>query len=167
MADKQHSALTGASLHEPKGVAAAAVDTVYAADGAGSGTHRKITHASMDKTSVKNVNLIYLVYELVDISTAGSTWLAIPLAGKVTKIFSVIDGAIATADCALTFEIAGTLVTGGGITITQSGSAAGDIDNSTPTAANVLTVGQPIEIITDGASTNAINATLTFEIDIT
>lgn len=38
MANVEHSALTGASLHEPKGVAAAAVDTVYVADGAGSGT---------------------------------------------------------------------------------------------------------------------------------
>ncbi len=33
----QHSALTGAELHEPKGAAAAAVDKVYVSDGAGSG----------------------------------------------------------------------------------------------------------------------------------
>lgn len=35
MAD--HASLTGASLHEPKGVASAAANTVYIADGAGSG----------------------------------------------------------------------------------------------------------------------------------
>jgi len=167
MADKQHNALTGASLHEPKGVAAASIDTLYAANGAGSGTHRKVTHASMDKTSVKNVNLIYLPYELVDVSTAGSTWLPCPLAGKITRIWSILHGAIATADVDLTFEIGGTLVTNGIITIAFSGSAAGDEDNSTPTAANVLTAGQGIEIITDGQSTNAINATLVFEIDVT
>jgi len=167
MADKQHNALTGSSLHEPKGVAAASIDTLYAADGAGSGAHRKITHASMDKTSVKNVNLVYLTYELVDISTAGSTWLPVPLAGKITKIRSVLHGAIASVDCGLTFEIGGTLVIGGAITIAFSGSAAGDEDNSTPTALNVLTVGQAIEIITDGASTNAVNASLVFEIDVT
>ena len=34
----QHSALTGADLHEPKGVAAASAGTVYIADGVGSGS---------------------------------------------------------------------------------------------------------------------------------
>lgn len=34
----EHNTLTGADLHEPKGVAAATIDQVYIADGAGSGT---------------------------------------------------------------------------------------------------------------------------------
>lgn len=38
MANVAHAALTGASLHEPKGVASADVGTVYVADGAGSGS---------------------------------------------------------------------------------------------------------------------------------
>lgn len=167
MVDKQHNAMTGASLHEPKGVAAATADHIYAADGAGGGAHRKVTHASMDKTSVKNVNLIYLEHKLLDISTAKSEWMVCPLAGKITKIWTVIDGAIATGDADLTFEIGGTLVTGGLITVAFSGSAAGDVDSSAPTALNVLTVGQPIEIITDGVSTNAVDVSLVFEIDIT
>lgn len=166
MANKQHNALTGASLHEPKGVAAASADFIYAAGGSGSGTHRKVTHASMDKTSVKNVNLIYLTYEINDVSTGKSMWLACPKAGSITKIWSVLHGTIATADVDLTFEIGGTLVTNGIITIAFSGSVAGDLDNSTPSAANVLTAGQAIEIITDGQSTNSINVTLTFEIDV-
>jgi len=37
MADVEHRDLDGADLHEPKDVATAASDTVYAADGAGSG----------------------------------------------------------------------------------------------------------------------------------
>lgn len=37
MANVQHAALTTTELHEPKGAAAASVDTVYIADGAGSG----------------------------------------------------------------------------------------------------------------------------------
>ncbi len=167
MADKQHNALTGASLHEPKGVAAASADNLYAADGAGSGTHRKVTHASMDKTSVKNVNLIYLQYEIVDVSTAKSFWMPCPLAGKITKIWSALHGTIATGDTDLTFEIAGTLVTGGLITLTAAGSVAGDLDDSSPSAANVLTAGQAIEIITDGVSTNTVAASLVFEIDVT
>lgn len=42
MAQVQHSALTGSQLHEPKGAAAASVDTVYVSDGAGSGSWRKV-----------------------------------------------------------------------------------------------------------------------------
>ena len=38
----EHSTLTGASLHEPKGVAAAAANRVYVSDGAGSGSWAQI-----------------------------------------------------------------------------------------------------------------------------
>lgn len=38
MANVAHASLTGAELHEPKGAAAAALGTVYVADGAGSGS---------------------------------------------------------------------------------------------------------------------------------
>jgi hypothetical protein len=38
MANVQHSALTGAELHEPKGAAAATSKQIYISDGAGSGT---------------------------------------------------------------------------------------------------------------------------------
>ena len=37
MANVSHAALTGSNLHEPKGVAEASANTVYRADGAGSG----------------------------------------------------------------------------------------------------------------------------------
>ena len=38
-----HSALTGSNLHEPKGIAAAAVNKAYISDGAGSGAWQKLT----------------------------------------------------------------------------------------------------------------------------
>ncbi len=38
MANVAHSTLTGANLHEPKGVASATAGTIYVADGAGSGS---------------------------------------------------------------------------------------------------------------------------------
>ena len=41
MPDVQHSALTGAEQHEPKGADSASVDTQYISDGAGSGTWKK------------------------------------------------------------------------------------------------------------------------------
>ncbi len=149
-----HKDLTGAALHEPKGIASAAVDTVYVADGAGSGSFQ-------NKTKYTTLN-----FKFEDISTARSEWIVCPLAGDVRKIWSVIDGAITGADCVFTFEIAGVLITGSTLTITQSGSAAGDIDSATPSAAKTLTAGQAIEIISDGGSTGAIDATFSFEIEV-
>ena len=55
-----------------------------------------------------------------------------------------------TADAAFTFEIGGTAVTGGAITVAQSGSAAGDVDTAEPTAANRVEEDGTIEMITDG-----------------
>jgi hypothetical protein len=43
MANVEHSALTGANLHEPKGVAAAAANLVYVSDGAASGDWAEVT----------------------------------------------------------------------------------------------------------------------------
>ena len=53
MATTPHSGLTGANLHEPKGVAAAAVDKVYISDGAGSGSFAKI---GANQITAKEVN---------------------------------------------------------------------------------------------------------------
>lgn len=50
MTTKAHSTLTGADLHEPKGIAAAAANKVYVSDGAGSGTWQKITASELDGT---------------------------------------------------------------------------------------------------------------------
>lgn len=45
MANVEHSALTGSSLHEPKGVAAASANTVYVADGAASGSWTTVSNS--------------------------------------------------------------------------------------------------------------------------
>lgn len=50
MSNVAHSTLTGANLHEPKGVAAATVDKVYVSDGAGSGAWQKITASQLTGT---------------------------------------------------------------------------------------------------------------------
>jgi len=55
-------------------------------------------------------------------------------------------------------------VTGGGITVTQSGSAAGDVDSATPSGANYVAEGQAIEMITDGGSSTACECIITFVI---
>jgi len=161
----QHSAITDPNIHEAKGASTASANTVCIADGAGATSFAKVGPSNIQ--AVNNVNKIYLTATFVDISTASSQYIVCPLAGVISKIYSVIDGAITTANCGLSFEIANVAVTNGNITITQSGSAAGDVDSSTPTAARTLTAGQAIEMISDGASNTTVNAKITFEIDVT
>jgi hypothetical protein len=161
-----HKDLTGAALHEPKGVASASAHNVYVANGSGSGTWEKVDKDAINTSSVKNLNKIYLTYTIPDISTGGSHFVVTPIAGDINKIYSTINNAITSANCGLTFEIGGTAVTNGAITIAHSGSAAGTVDSSTPSGQKTLTAGQAIEIITDGASSTTCRATITFELDV-
>ena len=55
-------------------------------------------------------------------------------------------------------------MTNGGITVAHSGSAAGTVDSSEPTAANRVEEDGTIEIITDGGSTGAKKCLITFVI---
>ena len=113
---------------------------------------------------MRTLNDYFLTSKITTISTAGSTFVPVPDGGTIIKIFTSIKNAISSANAGLSFEIGGTAVTGGGITVTQSGSAAGDVDTSTPTAANDVAEEGTIEMITDGASSNAIVLYITFVI---
>jgi hypothetical protein len=62
-------------------------------------------------------------------------------------------------------EINGTAVTGVSVTITQSGSAAGDVDSGEPTAVTYVNEGDSIEFISDGASSTTAPATFTAVIE--
>ena len=110
---------------------------------------------------MRTLNDYFLSVKLSDVSTAGSAYVVAPDNGKIIKIYSVLGGAIATADAAITTEINGVAVTGGAITIATSSSAAGDVDSAEPTAANSVQEGDVIEIITNGASTNTVPAEFT------
>jgi len=111
----------------------------------------------------------FITVRIDDVSTAGSAWVVPGFRGRIVKMHSVIDGAIATADATITVEIGGTAVSGAALTITQSGSAAGDIDTAEVAAGSTNTF-QPsdaLEVITDGASTNTVTAMITFELAAT
>lgn len=118
------------------------------------------TKQTKEKT-MRTLNDYFLTVKMDDVSTAGSVYVVAPDGGKIIKIQSVIDGAIATADAGITTEINGVAVTGGAITIANASSAAGDVDSAEPTAANSVEEGDVIEIITDGASANTVAATFT------
>ena len=111
---------------------------------------------------MRTLNDYFLTSTIADISTASSTFVPVPDGGKVIKIITALQGAIGTANAAITFEIGGVAITGGAITVTQSGSAAGDIDTAEPTAANDVAEDGSIEMITDGASSNTIKLVVTF-----
>ena len=113
---------------------------------------------------MRTLNDYFLTSKITTISTAGSTFVPVPDGGTIIKIFTAIKNAISSANAALTFEIGGVAVTGGGITVTQSGSAAGDVDTAEPTAANEVAEDGTIEMITDGASSNTIKLNVTFVI---
>lgn len=81
-----------------------------------------------------------------------------PVAGEVSKIWSVIDGALATGNATLTGKINASAITNGAVTITQAASAAGDIDSATPTAAKTIAVGDILSFTVGGTNTNAVIA---------
>ena len=113
---------------------------------------------------MRTLNDYFLTSKITNISASGSTFVPVPDGGKVIKIITALQGAIGTANGGISFEIGGTAITGGGITVTQSGSAAGDVDTAEPTAANVVLEDGTIEMITDGASSNAVKLNVTIVI---
>ena len=111
---------------------------------------------------MRTLNDYFITSKITTISTAGSTFVPIPDGGRVIKIITSIKNAITTADAALTWEIGGVAMTDSAITVTQSGSAAGDVDTSEPTALNTVSEDGTIEMITDGASATACECVVTF-----
>lgn len=102
---------------------------------------------------------------IADVSTGGSTFSEPALyTGEIVEIYSTLGAAITVGDAALSFELEGVAITGGGITIATAGSAPGDVDSATPTAARTITKGNNIEQITDGGSTTAAASELTYKV---
>lgn len=75
-----------------------------------------------------------------------------PVAGTISKIYSVINGALTTGDATLTGKIGAVAITNGAITVTQAASAAGDVDVATPTAARTVAVGDVISVTVGGTN---------------
>ena len=113
---------------------------------------------------MRTLNDYFLTSKITNISASGSTFVPVPDGGRVIKIITSIKNAISSANAALSWEIGGTAITGGGITITQSGSAAGDVDTAEPTAANDVLEDGTIEMISDGGSSTACECVVTFVI---
>jgi len=136
----EHSTLTGAELHEPKGADSANAGEVYVSDGAGSGDW------------FPREDIYYGVIE--DVSTAETVYIPVANAGTVAKVTTVLEGAIGTADSTITVKnAAGSSM--GTLTIAYTSSAAGDVDTLAPASNNTVSGNDAITIETDGASTTA------------
>jgi len=127
------------------------------------GTKITATAAEINKLDGYDPQIEYITTQVDDLSSASTTYVVMP-ACTVTKAWSVIHGTIDN-DTTLTLKNnGGTSMTDGAITITASGSAAGDIDSCTPSDNNTFTEGQVLQIACDGASTSAVRATITIKI---
>lgn len=143
MANVNHSTLTDPYLHEPKGVAAASSGDVYVANGSGSGSW----------TAKETLIELSLEGYLEDVSAVETVYVPVPFAGTVSKVLTVLEGSISSADSTVTVKnSAGTSM--GTLTIANSGSAAGDVDVLLPSSNNTVTADSFITVESDGASTN-------------
>ncbi len=143
MANVNHSSLTDPYLHEPKGVATATSGDVYVANGSGSGAW----------TAKQTLIELSIEGYLEDVSSVEKVYVPIPFAGTVSKVLTVLEAAISSSNSIVTVKnSAGSSM--GTLTITASGSAAGDIDTLAPTSNNTVTADSFITIESDGGSTN-------------
>lgn len=115
--------------------------------------------------SATEINTYVVSLDIADGSAEGVYYVVCPHAGTISKIWTVIDGAVSTADITVTAAIGATGVTNGVVTIATAASGAGDIDSATPTAANTVTAGQAVNFtVTGGGSGGSPRVHLAMEI---
>jgi len=133
----------------------------------GSGNDNKyIFGGSVETATGQSLKEVYLTVDMTNISSAAVVYLPSPVAGTITKITTIINGAIATANAILTGRIGSTAITSGAVTIPFSGSAAGQVNSTTPTALNTVVAGNNINFTANNASTNTVRATIVVQITL-
>lgn len=123
------------------------------------------TAAAARTTLGGGANKIPLTVTATTLVGTGVYRVVTPVAGTVTKIYSVIDGALTTGNATLTGKIGTTAITDGALTITQAGSAAGDVDSATPSALNTVSAGDVLSVTVGGTNDAAVSAKVTFLIE--
>jgi hypothetical protein len=109
---------------------------------------------------------VFLTLDVASLSGTGVYRLPSPATGTVTKLWSITKGALTTGDATLTLVI-GNDSTNGVVTITQAGSAAGDIDSAVPTDFNTVAAGDKLSMQVGGSNGAAVGATVIIEITTT
>lgn len=158
-----HKDLTGADLHEPKGIDSASVNTVYLANGTGGGAWGQIPSSTIDPTTVKNLNREQMFGLFFDIGTAGSRYLGFAKPVRLVKVVAVPQSATAGAATVLTLRNdAGTSM--GTINI-PNGAPAGMIFTLSPASNNTFVADTKLQIDSDGGTSTNTNMQFTFELE--
>jgi hypothetical protein len=94
--------------------------------------------------------------QMADVSATTSAFAPAPVGGKIVRGYSVLGGAITSADATWTLEINGVAATGT-CTIANASSAAGDVDSVDFTGDIECNQGDVLEIVPGGeSSTTAV-----------
>lgn len=164
-----HSTLTGADLHEPKGADGAAANTVYVANGLGSGVWAKPAAVNTTIADPNNVfagtDVEAALYEawregfvvdgvFTDVSNVETVLLPIPYSCTIVSIKMILSGSITVANSNVTVTRSDGAAMGVQA-IAFSGSAEGTTFNFTPSGNNVFVGGTHnyIKLVSDGGST--------------
>lgn len=150
-----HKDLTGTDLHESKGVATAAANNLYVADGAGSGTWKKLTLSTLDLTSVISPNTYRMTGTINDVSTPSFILIPVPVNTTFVSAQMVLSGGITVANSIVSFTRNDGSSFGATVTITQAGSVEGTQFAFTATLNTTITGPGYIKVATDGGSTTA------------
>lgn len=109
--------------------------------------------------AVQPLTVETLVSLIPDVSTADEAYFRVPSDGRLEAVYTVLHHAITNANAVLTVKQTGSAAaTLGTITITQDGSAIGDVDSLLLDTAVVA--GDLIEVEGDGGSTTAAPITI-------
>jgi len=139
----QHSTITDPNIHEPKGVATAAANTVYVSLGNGTGVWTPLTYT--------------ILVKLKNISTSETVFVPVPFSAKVVRSITTLQGSISGTNA-----VVGVANNDGSpmesTTVITAGSAAGSTFSTTITTNNTMTQGQTIRVSTNGASTGSTEA---------
>lgn len=98
-----------------------------------------------------------IVTAITDVTTAWTKYLLAPKTGNITRLYTVLQGAMTGSDAVFSLHTnhsGGFIATGHEVTITQSGSAAGDVDSSIldPSSTTKVDQGDVIGIAIAGGS---------------
>lgn len=149
-----HNTLTGADLHESKGVDTAGINTVYIANGSGSGAWTKVTASAVDTATIKNINTHKFAVVLKTVATAQSLVVPITEGMTLTKVTSILNAAITTSNITLTILRNGSL-SNGTITLLFTGSGKGSTFSLSPVSNNVYAASDYLEIASGGGTGSA------------
>lgn len=163
----QHKDLTEANLHETKGVSTASANSVHVCTTPGVSSWGKVRKENLDTTSIKDTNLLVLVSDLEDISTASKCFVTVPFNGVIKNIYLTISAVVTGSNTVVTSKIGSTPLTNGTITVTHATSTEGSIYSCTPTANNTITAGTALTLECDGASSNVSKGVFTIVIELT